>query len=95
MGIGGGGAGGGCEVAKSLSIVRGVCDIQPALPNQCGSAQLKQRGEQEEKKRRGIYLEESSLSRGPPQHEACLSFPGGVLVSFLCLYTIKTSLFSA
>lgn len=45
MGMGEGGAGG-VEVAKSLSIVRGVCDIQPALPNQCGSAQLKQKGEQ-------------------------------------------------
>lgn len=43
MGMGDGRVGGG-EVAKSLSIVRGVCDIQPALPNQCGSARLKQKG---------------------------------------------------
>lgn len=42
------------EVAKSLSIVRRVCDIQPARPNQCRSAPLKQREQGENKKRRHL-----------------------------------------
>lgn len=42
------------EVAKSLSIVRRVCDIQPALPNQCGSAPLKQREQGGNKERRNL-----------------------------------------
>lgn len=81
-------------MAKSLSIVRRVCDIQPELPNQCGSAQLKQKGEQEGKKEEGSTWRNHLSAEGRGAPGLSLFSRGRPCPLSLFLHNkIKTSLF--